>query len=236
MKASMQVAVGLALVVGLGVGHIAGKAAGLLAQASSSPRLPPGVYLESGNRLPIVTRERLDDFGKTAYDAIQADIRAGRMLAGLYGPAGIRLYSPRVGDGTLRSNLYLRFDSHIGRRTYELAVLVTARELDQQFEWTAHEPAALKAGVEPEIVDIVKYRRPVTGLAPRDALVIQIGREVLGSRSVSLNTFNEVLRTFGETDLVDVVSVISDYAGTAVLLNAFDQQLPAGQRPLLPPR
>jgi hypothetical protein len=25
---------------------------------------------------------------------------------------------------------------------YELAILATARELDQQFEWSAHEPAA----------------------------------------------------------------------------------------------
>ena len=57
-------------------------------------------------------------------------IRAGRMLAGLYGPVGIRLSSPRVSDATLQGNLYLRFDSRIGRRAYEIAVLTTAREFD----------------------------------------------------------------------------------------------------------
>ena len=86
------------------------------------------------------------------------------------------MHSPHVSDGLLRSNLYLRFDSAIGRRIYELAVLTTARELDQQFEWTAHEPAALRQGLEPAVVDVVKFRRFTNQLARRDALVIEVGR------------------------------------------------------------
>ena len=39
--------------------------------------------------------------------------------------------------------------------------LATARELNHQFEWVAHEPAALKVGISQEIVDIIKYRKPV---------------------------------------------------------------------------
>ena len=162
-----------------------------------------------------MTRERLDERGQQSFDAIQADIRAGRMLAGLYGPVGIRLWSPRVSDATLQGNLYLRFDSRIGRRTYEIAVLTTARELDHQFEWTAHEPAALKAGVEPVVIETIKRRAALAALSAADRLVIQIGREVLSNRMVALETFDEALRTFGETNLVDIVSVIADYAGTA---------------------
>ena len=115
-------------------------------------------------------------------------------------------------------------------------MLTTARELDSQFEWTAHEPAALKAGVEPTVIEIIKRRTALATLSAPDRLVIQIGREVLSNRTVALETFDEALRTFGETNLVDIVSVIADYAGTAVLLNAFDQQLPAGQSGLLPAR
>ena len=113
---------------------------------------------------------------------------------------------------------------------------MTARELDQQFKWTAHEPSALKAGLEPTIIDIVKYRRPVEGLQPKDATIIQLGREVLSRRSVDSRTFAEALKLFGEKDLVDLVSVISQYSATAVLLNVFDQQLAPGQKALLPKR
>jgi 4-carboxymuconolactone decarboxylase len=225
----------LALVAGLSLGQIV-SSVGSQRQAPAGQDAQVGIHRESGNRLPLITRERLDDFGKEEYDEIQEDIRSGRMLAGLYGPVGIRLYSPRVSDGTLRSNLYLRFESDIGRRTYELAVLVTARELDQQFEWTAHEPAALKAGVEQGVIDIVKFRRSVAALPRRDAVVIQIGREALGDRAVSLKTFTEALQLFGEQNLVDIVSVFGEYASMAVLLNVFDQQLRPGQQPLLPAR
>jgi 4-carboxymuconolactone decarboxylase len=234
MTASRKVIAAIAVGAGFALGQIVSSAGRQPQPAGQDP--PIGIYRESGNRLPVIRRESLDDFGKAEYDEIQEDIRSGRMLAGLYGPVGIRLYSPRVSDGTLRSNMYLRFDSDIGRRTYELAVLVTARELDQQFEWTAHEPAALKAGVEQDVIDIIKFRRSVAALPPRDGLVIQIGREALTDRTVTLKTFNEALHVFGERNLVDIVSVIGEYASTAVLLNVFDQQLRPGQPPLLPLR
>ena len=198
--------------------------------------VPSGIHPESGNRLPLIQRESLDESGKALYDKTDADARSGRSLVGFQGPNGIGLYSPRVADSDQRKNDYLRFESRLGRRFYELAILVTARELDHQFEWTAHEPAALKAGVEPAIVDVVKYGRPLAGLPPKDAAIVQLGRELVGRRSVESGTFAEALRLFGAQDLVDVVSVIGHYSAVAVLLNAFDQQLAPGQKPLLPAR
>lgn len=208
------------------------------ARAAHTPASPPpaGIHPESGNRLPLIQRESLDEPGKTLYDKTDADARSGRSLVGFQGPNGIILYSPRVADSDQRKNDYLRFESHLGRRFYELAILVTARELDHQFEWTAHEPAALKAGVEPAIIDVIKYGQPLAGLPPKDAAIIQLGRELVGRRSVESGTFAEALRLFGAQDLVDVVSVIGHYSAVAVLLNAFDQQLAPGQTPLLPAR
>jgi 4-carboxymuconolactone decarboxylase len=129
---------------------------------------------------------------------------------------------------------YLRSQSGIGRRVYELAILTTARELDQQFEWSAHEPAALSAGVSQEVLHVIKFRKATTGLEPKDATVIQLGREVFRRRAVDLATFRTARALFGDRDLVDIVSVMAQYASTAILLNAFDQQLPEGRRPLLP--
>lgn len=204
------------------------------AQTSASPP-SSDIDTGSGSRLPLVKRESLDELGKTLYDKIDADARSGRSIAGFKGPYGIALYSPRVADADLRKNDYLRFDSSIGRRFYEVAVLVTARELDHQFEWTAHEPAALKAGVEQAVIDVIKDRRPLAGLQPKDAAIIQLGRELLRRHSVESKTFAEALKLFGPKELVDVVSVIGNYSAIAVLLNAFDQRLAPGQKPLLPP-
>jgi 4-carboxymuconolactone decarboxylase len=205
-----------------------------MAQSRSST--PADMDPASRNRLPIVARDTLDELGRTLYDKTADDVRTGRSLAGFQGPNGITLYSPRIADPDQRKNDYLRFESRLGRRLYEVAILVTARELDHQFEWTAHEPAALKAGVEPVVIEVIKRRQPASGLAPKDAAVIQLGREVFGQRRVQSGTFAEALRLFGTADLVDLVSVMGHYSAIAVLLTAFDQQLAPGQAPLLPER
>lgn len=234
--------IGVLIVLALSVlegRHIASSQAGGASTTASTAQMSAGalrngVYAESGNRLPRVKRDDLDDLGRTLYDQVDADVKSGRALAGFQGPLGLALYSPRVAAGDQLKNNYLRFESPIGRRVYELAILVTARELDQQFEWTAHEPAAVRAGVEPTVIDVVKHRLALTGLQPRDAAVIRLGREALGHRVVTSPTYAEALRLFGPHDLVDVVSVMAYYSATAVLLNAFDQQLAPGQTPLLP--
>jgi|SRR3954468_20445576 hypothetical protein len=70
----------------------------------------------------------------------------------------------------------------LGDRLAELTILVTARENDVQNEWTAHEPAGLKAGLDPQTIDIVKYRKPIAGVPDKEAAIIKLGREVFGSK------------------------------------------------------
>ena len=213
-------------------------------QGASSPRagssqtsaqapartLPPDVDPESFNRLPRVRREDLDDAGKKAYDAVAGD---GRLL-GLEGPIGIRMHSPPVSEYMTMGNQYLRFGAGIEPRLMELAILVVAREMDSQFEWTAHEPPALRAGLEQRIIDTVKFRLPVVGLPDKEAAIVQLGREALGRRRVEPETFARALKLFGRQGVVNIVSLMSHYAATAMLLTTFDQQLRPGQQPLLP--
>lgn len=202
--------------------------------ASSAGQLPPDIKPDSRNRLPVVNRATLDATGQALYDKNAEDVRTGRSLAGFQGPNGIVLYSPSLAEHDLKKNDYLRFDSKLGRRVYEICVLVTARELDHQFEWAAHEPAALKAGVEPALIDIIKHRRPVSGLARKDAVLIELGREIFARRSASSAIFAEALQLYGPQALVEAVSTMGHYANIALLLNAFDQQLAPGQQSLLP--
>ena len=243
MRTSAQIGLTIFIVVGLGAAtHEAGTTVATplepgarQAPAQAVPSYPSDIDPASRNRLPIAKREDLDDLGKTLFDKTTEDVKSGRSLAGFQGPNGITLHSPRIAEVDQRKNDYLRFESRLGRRHYEVAILVTARELTHQFEWAAHEPAALKAGVEPAVIDIIKNKRPLVGLQPKDAALIQLGREVIGLRSVQSATLAEALKLFGRQDLVDAVSVMAHYAGIAILLDAFNQQLAPGQKPMLPP-
>src|SRR5262249_46382246 len=126
-----------------------------------SATLPSDTQPVSLNRLPVVKREQMDEEGKKAYD-----LNAGGpgKIAQPTGPGAIALYSPGSSEPLRRLNNYLRRDGNIlGNAITELAILVAAREGDSQYIWSAHEPAALKAGVTQQVIDAVKYGKEVSG-------------------------------------------------------------------------
>jgi 4-carboxymuconolactone decarboxylase len=188
----------------------------------------------SGCRLPLPKREDLDDAGKHIYDSLAEP--GGGSIRGLRGPGGILLHSPELSRHSRPLNHYLRHEAGLGGRVRELAILTTARELDSQFEWAAHEPEALGEGIPREIIEVIRYRKDTAGLEEADAIVIELGREIFGARKVASATFARALRHFGRRALVDLVALMGNYAGTAALLTAFDMQLDPGQPLPLPLR
>ena len=194
---------------------------------------PEDVDPQSGCRLPLPERQDLSNPAAVAIYVSLADPNDGS-IRGLRGPGGIHLHSPELACHTRALNRYLRNEAGLGGRVRELAILTTARELDSQFEWAAHEPEALREGVSPEIIDTIRYRRDTDHLDPADAIVIELGREIFKNRKVSSATFARALAQFGRRKLVDLVALMGNYAATAALLTAFDMQLDPDQPPLLP--
>ncbi len=190
---------------------------------------PDDVHAESGCRLPLPRREDLDAEGQQAFDRLANP--AGESLRGLRGPGGIHLHGPELSRRSRPLNHYLRHEAGLGGRVRELAILTTARELGNQFEWAAHMPAALAEGISREIVDVIKYRRDTRRLAEADAIVIALGRGLFGARTVMPATFATALHQFGRRKLVDLVALMGNYAATAALLTAFDTQLDPDQSP-----
>ena len=193
--------------------------------------MPSDIDPRSGFRLPLPDREDLDEAGKKAYDR---GVTPGATLAGLQGPAGIQLFSPKTAQHMAALNRYLRFEAGFTPRVREIAILATAREMDSQFEWVAHEDVALKEGVPQNVIDIIKHRRSTDGIDETDALVIELGRQLWRDHKVKSETFAKLKAIFGPNKLIDLVMLMGNYAGTAALLAAVDMQLHAGKKPLLP--
>jgi 4-carboxymuconolactone decarboxylase len=195
---------------------------------------PSDIDPESGCRLPLPRREELSPDAQQAYDRIAAP--GSGNLRGLRGPGGIQLHSPELSRHARPLNRYLRFEAGLGGRLRELAILVTARELDSQFEWAAHEAEAKREGIAPELIDVIRHRRDPAGIDEADRVVIALGREIFGARKVSPETYASALAQFGRRKLVDLVALMGNYAATAALLTAFDMQLDPGTEPGLPSR
>jgi 4-carboxymuconolactone decarboxylase len=193
--------------------------------------MPSDIDPQSGFRLPIPKRESLDDAGKRAYDRA---VTPGKTIVGLRGPGGIRLYSTATVEAANIIGDHLRHRAAYGPKTREVAILTVAREMDSQFEWAAHEPEALKVGVAPATIEAIKQRKNTGGLIETDAAVIEFGRQMLRDHKVTSEAFARMKALFEPTTLVELVLLMGNYAGTAMLLCAFDMQLPEGQKPLLP--
>ena len=125
----------------------------------------------------------------------------GRTIAGLQGPAGVQLYSPEIAAHVAAINQYLRFEAGFKPRIREIAILATAREMDSQFEWVAHEPEAFKQGVPQTVIDVVKHRRSTLELDDTNAVVIELCRELWRDHKVSSQTFATAKALFGPRTL-----------------------------------
>jgi 4-carboxymuconolactone decarboxylase len=195
--------------------------------------IPADINPESRARLPLVKRDDLDADGKNTYDAIVNP--KSRYSRGLPAPIGMWMHSPEMAQYVLPAYMYVRFGTELGTRLTELAILVTARETDCQFQWTSHEPMAREAGLEAAVIDSVKYRKNPSGLTEKDALVVRFGHELFGDHHVTAETFTQAQRVLGTRGVTDLAGLMAFYEFLYLSSNAtFDIQMPAGQRPLLP--
>ena len=177
--------------------------------------MPDDIHPDSRSRLPLIRTKTINP---------QANLYGRQLAPEGTGPNHIARHA-----GSLAS-----LEASQGKRLVSLAVLVAAREHHSQYDWTMNEPAAVKDGVDARVIDVVGRRTPVSGLGDGDAALIQFGRELFSAHYVSPATYARALKIFGERDLVDLVTLMAQHANDAVLLAAFDQQLPPGQQPRLP--
>ncbi len=198
----------------------------LIAQDS----LPTDVRTDTLSRLPPVNPAELDDYGKQVYDKVVGLDNPGP----IYGPAAFSVHMPLVADGMDLINQYLRYESIIGRANIETAILVAAREFDQQYEWAAHEPLALGEGVPQSIIDVIKYDRTTAGLPAESSLIIRYGRELLREHRLSSETWAEAVSLFEQQGALEISAIMADYAMAAIILTAIDQHIPADRPARMP--
>ncbi len=194
-------------------------------------QLPADIHPESLSRLPPVEREKLDAEGRRIWDALAG---TGKAIPRT-GPSAVTMHSPRAAEPIFALNQVLR-KTVAGSRYFELAALIAAREFDQQYEWSSHEPAGLKAGLPQAVIDVVKYNREVAGIPEQDATLIRLGRAIFRDHKVSPELWAGMEKHFGRQGAVEVTMIMADYAMAGFILTAVDQQLPPERKPLLPPR
>jgi 4-carboxymuconolactone decarboxylase len=182
-------------------------------------------------RLPAATRESVPEAQRDVFD---------EMVKGLgsvprYGPGSVMIHVPKAHRWATGLNHYLRDESSLPKKVQELAMLVTARELDCQHIWNAHAASARKAGVPNQLVDALRDRKELPALAADEAAVVHFGREFFRTHRVSRGAFQAALEQFGRQGVVELGLTLGNYSLLALMINSFDSDLPPDRtEPLLP--
>jgi 4-carboxymuconolactone decarboxylase len=195
-----------------------------LASAQSGATLPADLNQDSRARLPYLQRKDMDEPSLTIFDTLP-----GRGQDGvLRGPLAFAAYNPGVAKALFdlhNAAVAGALDPHVR----ELAILVACRETNYSLEWNAHEPAAVKAGVDRKTIDAVRKNLALTGIDDKDAAVIRFGRQLFHDNRMDSATFAKAAQLFGKKGAMDLVAVMSTYAVSGFYATAVDEHMPAGR-------
>lgn len=149
------------------------------------------------------------------------------------GPWVALLRSPELMARTRALGDYLDFESVMPGYLREFAVLLTAREWAQDYEWSAHYPLALEQGFSAEMARAVAEGRRPEGMVAEEEILYDFCMELQRNHSVSDTTYERALDRFGEQGVIEVVGLVGYYTTLSMISNTLRAPLPAGAKPAL---
>lgn len=153
---------------------------------------------------------------------------------GVRGPFAALLRSPELADRVRSVGDYVRFESDLPPRLRELVILLVARFWSAHYEWHAHQQAALKIGMNPEIPDAIAQGRRPSSLSSDEGLIYDFFSQLLGKRDVGDETYRAAIERFGEKSVVELIGTAGYYSFISLILNANRTPVPEGGSPLPP--
>ncbi|MGB3288139.1 MAG: carboxymuconolactone decarboxylase family protein, partial [Burkholderiaceae bacterium] len=139
------------------------------------------------------------------------------------------LHRPGLAEHAQALGQYCRYDSSLEPRLSELAILTLAAQWGSEFEWWAHHPIALKAGLSPEAAESIRRGdRPVLDRRDED-VVYEFVHTLVQTRHVPDALYQRALDTLGQDGVVDLVGLAGYYTLISMTLNVFDIQPPEGE-------
>ena len=174
-------------------------------------------------RTPEIVYAELDADQRRVYDAIIAGPRGQ-----VQGPLKVWLQSADLADRAQALGAFCRFGTSLPPRLSELAIITTGAHWRAGFEWFAHAPIAMKAGIDPAAVEAIRTGKTPQFARADEAAVHAFARELIERRRVSEQTYGRVVDELGLKAVVELVGILGYYSLVSLTLNAFEVPVPPG--------
>ena len=176
----------------------------------------------SGQRMAEIPLGNMTPAQRAVAEAIMSGPRQ-RMS----GPFNAWLRSPELADHLQKVGEYVRFKTSLDKRLNEMAIIMTAQYWGSQYEWYAHAPLAIKAGLDPAIVAAIGAGKKPETMKDDEAIVWEFTTQLRRDHSVDDAIYARALEKFGEQGIIDLVAVNGYYDVVSMTLNVAHVKPPA---------
>ena len=139
---------------------------------------------------------------------------------GVYGPFRPLLHRPPLLRAVAKVGETLRYEGTLDAALREWTICVVARELSNAFEWDMHLPLAAAAGVPAAALAALDVGEPSPSDLRADLVLARtVASELLSRHRLSEETWNVGRRVWGESMLVEVLTLVGYFAMVCWLMN-----------------
>ncbi len=178
------------------------------------------------SRIAPLLPENMTDRQKQVYDVVASGPRGG-----VRGPLAIWLNRPDLADHAQALGRYCRYDTLLSPRLSELAILTTARLWRSEFEWAAHKPLGLMAGLTPDVIEAIRTSRQPTFELEDEAIVYAFAQRLHTERQIDDELYARTISVLGADAVVDLTGILGYYTLISMTINVFAVQPPNGAEP-----
>ena len=176
----------------------------------------------TGERFAEIPLDKMTPAQRTVADAIMSGPRKG-----MSGPFNAWLRSPELADRLQKVGEYVRFKSSLDKRLNEMAIIMTAQYWGSTYEWFAHAPLAIKAGLDPDIVAAIGAGNKPAKMKDDEAIVWEFATQLRRDHHVDDAIYAKAVDKFGENGVVDLIAVSGYYDVVSMTLNVAHVAPPA---------
>ena len=142
------------------------------------------------------------------------------------GPFSMLLHSPKAAERMLNFVRFFRTDCIVEPKDRSLAILVSVREREGAYVWSAQVAAARRAGVREEAIDLIRQKGDPAQLLPEERDIVVYTRQLIEKNRVDQDVFDTLKDRYGVPWLVELTVAANYYAILCGVVNAFEVPAP----------
>lgn len=175
-------------------------------------------------RLPELSDAGMTDEQRRVAEAIKSGPRGK-----LAGPLLAWMQSVNLADRAQALGAFCRYGTSLPPHLSELAIITTGAFWKAGYEWYAHAPIALAAGVDPAAVEAIKTGQTPTTLKPDEHAVWNFTHHLLTTHVVPDDVYKTAADLLGPVATVELVGILGYYALISMTIKAFQVPVPEGE-------